>query len=322
MRRLLPLLLAVILAACRPTTEAPALPTLAPTLPPPPAPIEMNGTVEGTLTLDDRFTDFGFEGDAGQRLELTTNGGNFNLLLTDEDGVEVAQGNPLEVSLAEAGDYTVRVQLTAGEQADFELTLTELEPPPTDPSAFAALPTFTPEAPTPTPEPFAELGTILSEISVGQPIFGAFNAADERHVYTFDSGAGAFARIQMQRTSGNVDPVLTLYSPDGVAIAVDDNGGGGRTALLNGVALPLDGTYALVADGDGLTGTYEITLATSAQAFAVTPVTESGALPGARPTQQPIVLTPTLAPGISGNRLEDHQPVLGSWIVLGVLTAT
>ncbi len=53
----------------------------------------------------------------------------------------------------------------------------------------------------------------------------------------------------MISTSGSVDPVLTLFDPAGQAIATDDNSGGGTTALLRDIRLPVDGDYIIQALG-------------------------------------------------------------------------
>ena len=182
-------------------------------------------------------------------------------------------------------------------------------PPPT--ATFPPPPTLTPP-PSPLPDPFAGRGTRQSTITSTNPAFGAFNTAEERHLYTFQGAAGTFVRLGMQPTSGTLDPVLTLLSPTGQPLAFDDDAGGDRTALISGLQLPSDGVYGVQAWGSGLPGTYELTLATAPEPFPVTPVVDgTGALPGTLPTEQPVVLTPTVQAASSG-QLFEYSPIRGN----------
>jgi hypothetical protein len=302
MRRLSFLLLVLLLAACRPTTDP--LPTAAPTLPPPPEPLTLGDTVTGTLTLENRIARWSFAGTPGLPLlaDVTGTGGTLGLALLDPTGTELASGTALDVTLPIPGVYVLRVQLTAGEQADYTLTVAEK-------IIATATPTLTP-TPSPTPDPFINLGTTRGILVEGQSVFGAFNTAGEEHLYTFEGTANTYVRAEMRGTSGAVDPVLTLYGPGGNAIAIDDNSGGGTVARLNGIQLPQTGVYGIIASGEGGAGGYDLTFARADLPFPVTP---DGADVGVVITPTPaIVLTPTPVPGVNGNRLDDHVPVSGA----------
>ncbi len=308
MRRVILLCLGFLLAACSPT-DAP-IPTIAPTLTPLPTPLTLGQPVQGTLTLSDRLTEWQVSVPGGA-YTAAVSGTGLQLTLFDADGAQLMQGNPLTFTAAVAGTYTLRAQLISGETADYTLSLDtatsdSAQPPPTTGTAMIAA------SPTPTPPVFAIFAAEPVPISANRATFGAINAPDERHVYTFEAQAGTFVRARMERTSGTLNPYLTLYTPDGTLLAVDDNSGGGRSAQLNGVRLPQAGVYTLVADGKQQTGTYEITLTTAPEPFPVTPMAAANAPGNTPPTPEPIVLTPTIQAGIPGNRLDDHTPIRGS----------
>lgn len=303
MRQLMLMVCALIVVAC--TTRAPTeLPTRVPTFPPPPTNIQLNETVTGTLSSAIDEQQYRFIGTANTPITVVVQEGDVTLALTDESGQQIAQGIIEEQNLPTDSGYILSV---SGEAGTYEFSVEAVAPPPTaDPPTATPLPVVV-AIPTDTPSPLDDLGTFQATISSANPAFGAFNAPEERHVYTFQGAGDSFVRLEMQRTSGTVDPVLTLYTPDGTAIATDDNSGGGRTAFINGVQLPTDGVYTVLATGDGNSGTYEITLESSQEPYPVTPVTENGGV-AAAPTQPPIVLTPTVESAVTGALLFDHVP--------------
>jgi hypothetical protein len=162
----------------------------------------------------------------------------------------------------------------------------------------------------PTPTPFASnLGTFISRLSSGEALDGELNDVSQSHVYTFEGTAGQFVTVEMVRVSGTIDPFLTLYSPNGVEVAADDNSGGGKAALLRNIRLPDNGLYTVQATGDSFLGGYRLSFVSGSNRQPVTPD-----LANPQRTSTPIkeVLTPTIAPAVSGNRLEDHIPVIGA----------
>lgn len=307
--RVLMIALVSVLAACGGGTPPP-LPTLAPSATPLPQRLDLWQTVGGTLTLSERIQEWQFIGDAGGDVRIDTTGDGLTLALLDANGQTLVEGVPLGYALPAGGLYTVRVQLLSGTLTDYTLQVSYANRP--DPNAIPTA-TATPRPvvvaqPTPTPQPFADLGMAQGVLTATNPAFGAFNDPDERHIYTFQGTRGGYAQIRMTRQSGTVDPYLTIFAPDGTALAVDDNSGGGRAAQVNNVMLPMDGVYAVQAYSGGYTGTYDLTLTTAPQAFAQTPV---NLVPINLAPTQAIVLTPTLAPAVAGGRLEDHQPLVG-----------
>ena len=109
-------------------------------------------------------------------------------------------------------------------------------------------------------------------ISFGQTLNGTLATTDCRLVgdgsffdsYTFSGTAGQQVAIAM--TSTSFDAFLILLSPAGVAIATDDNNGGGTNARIPGasgaLSLPATGTYTILANSAAAneTGPYAVTL--------------------------------------------------------------
>lgn len=82
--------------------------------------------------------------------------------------------------------------------------------------------------------------------------------------YGFTATAGTQVTIAMNRTSGNLDPLLRLATigPGGQVIASDDNSGGNNNALISNFSLPVSGDYIIEATApDGTTsGNYNLSL--------------------------------------------------------------
>lgn len=306
MRQLTWLVCALLLGACATQTTPADLPTVVPTFPPPPAAIELNQTINGTLVGAGAYTDYRFTVSAAQAITVQVFSGQVSLTLLNSAGQLVAQGIIQEQTPPAAGEYVLRV---AGEPGDYSFAVQARDLPTPTPDVTATPVPVVVAIPTDTPSPLDELGTFIASINSATPTFGAFNTPEERHIYTFQGAAGSYMRLRMQRTSGTVDPLLTLFTPDGTAIATDDNGGGGRTAFINGVLLPADGVYSLLASGEGEPGTYEITLESAPEPYPVTPVVEgSGDIAAPQPTVASVALTPTLETAVTGALLFDHIP--------------
>ena len=324
MRRLL-LLLLLIAAAC---TAKPPVPTrlLDPWQP-----------QQDALTQADAERAWRFNGQAGDAIHLrlaAKTGGEVALALQDSSGTTLVQGADLSYILPADGIYTAHVRLTAGAGTTYSLTLayanqTAPTPAPTlTPSAtltptatptitptptltpsetLTPSPTLTPAAtPTPsrTPTPvYAPLGTLAGRLEIGAEVSGSYLSPFERHIYLFAGSTGQRVTVSMVATSGTVDPVLTLFAPDGQPIATDDNSGGGTSALLRDLLLPADGEYIVQALGGG-TGDYTISLSASAP-----PLPDA---PTATPTAPLGTTTPVAAANAAGAELSDHVPLLDS----------
>jgi hypothetical protein len=183
-----------------------------------------------------------------------------------------------------------------------------LTPTVTDTPTNTLTPSITP-TPSSTATPvYAPLGSLVGRLTNGLTVRGTFISSFERHIYDFAGSAGQYATIQMICANGacledGVDPVLTLYDPQGAPVAMDDNTYGGGGALLRNILLPGEGTYYVQAVSSGAAGDYALTLAlnesSSPAVFAAT----------ITPTSTPIVGTVTPLPG--GEQLYDHIPVAG-----------
>lgn len=227
------------------------------------------------------------------------------LTLLGADGTIIAQGEEIVATLPMDGAYTVRVQLAVASAGFYEIGLGYTDRPnPNQPQA-TDLPQIV-GVPTPTPSYYGE-GIFIQPLDGIERVVGSLTEGASAHLYTFNGTAGQFITIEMARLSGTVDPIITLYGPDGNGIAMDDNSGGGRTALLQNIILPIDGIYTIQAEGDGFFGDYQLSLVLSDLYRPVTP----GAIIALTPIPTTVLAQPTLGPAIEGQRLEDHVPVLG-----------
>lgn len=256
-------------------------------------------------------------------LVSVTSSSALQVVLTDGTGVALAQGNPLRAVLPETGTY--RVVVAALAPADYEILLTFAnQPPPTPtftatftPSATFTLsptplksntptPTITPTAtplPTSTPVPvYAPLGDLRGQLTPGEAVEGRFISSFERHIFLFEGRAGQFATLALAGQDA-VDGALALFAPGGQLIAMDDDSGAGRNALLNGIRLDSDGLYIVQVTNGGGAGAYTLALT-----LAGVPPTLAAAAPEA--TVAPLIGLVTPIPA-GGPDLADHAPVLG-----------
>ncbi len=159
-------------------------------------------------------------------------------------------------------------------------------------------PSFTPtDTLTPTPV-YAQLGTLVGTLET--TMGAAFVSGFERHIYTLDGHAGEWVTLAVESDNPAVDPVVTLYDPLGNPLALDDDSGDNRAALLRNVRLPVDGVYFVQTVGGGY-GRYTVHLTRSSGAPLITPIPAS-------PTATPPIGTVTPAPA-NGRTLRDHVPV-------------
>ncbi len=106
--------------------------------------------------------------------------------------------------------------------------------------------------------------------------------ADRDHFF-YDGSAGNILTVAMNRTgsSNTMDPYLELYDPTGVKVALNNDGGPGVNALINGYSLAQTGRYLVVARSvNRIGGSYVVT--TAREALEVNPVPRISLLsPGA-----------------------------------------
>jgi uncharacterized protein YraI len=104
-------------------------------------------------------------------------------------------------------------------------------------------------------------------ITYGQTLTGTVERDIGFVRYTFEAQAGDIIDIQMQGTSGNLDPLLVLLNAQDVELARNDDAdtATSRDSAIQGFAIPADGAYIIVAtrfgENDGVSeGTFDLTL--------------------------------------------------------------
>jgi hypothetical protein len=85
--------------------------------------------------------------------------------------------------------------------------------------------------------------TILYNSSVNGMIDNATAAIS----YAFLGHAGDMVTIALDKTSGDLDPALLLFSAESVQLASDDDSGPEKNALISAFTLPADGIYYIIA---------------------------------------------------------------------------
>lgn len=107
---------------------------------------------------------------------------------------------------------------------------------------FTPRPTNTPTAePTMTPAP-----QVASILVPGETRGGIINDTTPEVQFEYRGTAGQAITVMAAATSGNLDPVISIISPDGDVLASnDDISDTDRNAALYDVTLPADGTYTI-----------------------------------------------------------------------------
>jgi len=103
------------------------------------------------------------------------------------------------------------------------------------------------------------------EIRYSDVLTGMISDENPIEEYVFQGRAGDLVRITMERASGDLDALVTIYDQGRKQIAFDDDGAGEKDAVIDGFALPYDGPYIVAASryqrGQGLTsGAYMLRL--------------------------------------------------------------
>lgn len=248
-----------------------------------------------------------FVGVRGDIVTLRVIGYNIlpSMILQDPDGTVLMEGTSFQAALETTGVFTVEVNLDQPGDGSYDIGLGYADRPnpntytPTPPPALVGVPTPTP--------PYADIGVFIGNLDEDVPT-GSILAEDApQHVYTFQGTTGELVNITMERISGDLDPFLTLYTPDGDIVAIDDNSGSERNAELRNIKLLDDGLYSLQSTGtDNTLGTYALTLIRGGISLPIEAALED------TPTPTQIPLMPTIAPALNGNRLQNNAPVLGS----------
>ena len=94
------------------------------------------------------------------------------------------------------------------------------------------------------------------EIMYGATVTGQLDGDKVSEEYVFFGREGDIVKIAMERASGDLDSLVTLYDSDRKQIAFDDDSGDNKDALIQRFELPRDDMYILVASRyDRETGT-------------------------------------------------------------------
>jgi len=95
--------------------------------------------------------------------------------------------------------------------------------------------------------PMTALAQTSTPIAYGGSVEGQFTEGVTEIYYTFTGAAGDLIVAHMTASSTPFDSYLILQDPSGAQIAYNDDGGGNLNSMIGPFALPVDGTYTLVA---------------------------------------------------------------------------
>jgi hypothetical protein len=260
----------------------------------------------GVLAADEADA-WRFLGQAGDAIAVRVLGIDAILTLETENEEILQRGDTIQIMLPANGIYTVIVQSAVpGEGGDYEIGLGYTDR--VNPAETFATP-LPHVVGVPTPEPsFVELGTYISRLTSGDSIGGLMSPGEPDHIYTFDGVMGEYIELEASYVSGEINPRLTLYNPDGLPMATDDDSGENHTARLRNIYVSSDGVYTVQVSGGGLPGGYAIRFQRSGVFIppTITPIP----LVVPTPTTTFMMPTPALITA-PGNRLEADTPMMG-----------
>jgi hypothetical protein len=103
------------------------------------------------------------------------------------------------------------------------------------------------------------------EIMYGATVSGRIDDDTESEEYVFFGQQGDVIRVSMERASGDLDALVTLYDSDRKQVAFDDDSGTDQDALIQRFELPRDDMFILVAsrferESGTTTGAYILSL--------------------------------------------------------------
>jgi uncharacterized protein YraI len=128
------------------------------------------------------------------------------------------------------------------------------------------------DAGSPEATPGSNSSSADTELFIGDTVQGTIQGTSASAQYVFTASEGDVVSIRMTRQSGDLDPVLILLDPNGKEIARADDAANptNRDALLQGITLPANGTYTIIAtrfqEDAGLTsGDFSLSLSRGGQ---------------------------------------------------------
>jgi uncharacterized repeat protein (TIGR01451 family) len=110
-------------------------------------------------------------------------------------------------------------------------------------------------------------------LTVGQARTGTITAPETDDAYFFEGNMGQRLTLAMNRTSGNLNPFVSVWDSENKLLAFNDNGGGGVNARLDLLILPRAGRYRIVAGTNqlGLSGSYSLSASINTAGVAPVP---------------------------------------------------
>lgn len=304
--RVLPTRLQLEVSAATPTPDVPDAPSPAATVTLPAVrSLTLWEPVDSRLSAGENEV-WTFVGQQGDNVSLRALGESvkLELALFSPEGVLLREGESILMQLDATGIYSVRVQGVSG-AGEYQIGLGLSDRP--NPNDISGTPlSVVVGVPTPLPAT-ANLGAFITQLADGQTVGETLTSAETPHVYTYEGAAGQYVTVAMTRVSGEIDPIVTLYTPDGLPLATDSDSAGATNAVARNIRLPQDGIYIIQAAGTGKIGAYAL----SVDAFDVPP--PAAGTPVIAPTATLFAppLVSTFEQAVNGGLLTNHSPALG-----------
>jgi len=226
--------------------------------------VTLDTPISGTIDDQHPAELYSFAGTAGTSIDVSMTAQSTSLdpylLVLDPKGREIVRDDDIDkdhhdaaihaLPIPETGTYVIVAtrygQDFGGSTGDFDLTV----------SSSAAESTAT--------------GIFSQGTGYNSLLSGTLNANNSEQVYTFRAAAGDVISIQLTKTSGDLDPNLTLTDNLGTTIALNDDNliTDSLDAAIQGYIIPRSGYYSIIAarfSGSENSGDYRLKLARDSQ---------------------------------------------------------
>jgi hypothetical protein len=233
----------------------------------------------------------------GDNIALRVVGDDVSLTLTRDDGAILADGVDIAYTIPTTGFYRVVVSGSGAYQIGLAYADAD------NPNAPTRIP-ITQVVGIPTPNPMLEeLGIFISTIIPNTPIQQAIRPS-ERQRFTFIGFADTYIQLEAVPDKPENTPRITLFAPDGEAIATDGGSGINGVARLRNIRLGEEGEYTvqIIGTGDGF-----YTLLLNATQRLIPVIATQSVSPTSTPFPPYIPVQPQLL--MAGERLQDHIPI-------------
>lgn len=216
------------------------------------APIEVGDTVTGALTTDapESMYSLTVTADASIQITLTSDDFDTYLVLSDEDGNEIATDDD------SAGNLNSRISYLFTDDGTYTITATSYS---AHHGGTARTGAYT----------LSVIEVQVETIEYGETVSGVFVQDVFSSEYRFTAAAGDSVSIALN--SDDFDAYLRLLDSSGTEVTYNDDGGGSLNALIGPFLLTDGGVYTIVASswGRNSTGSYTLAL-TKANVAAIT----------------------------------------------------